>query len=98
LGCQRQKHGAAMNWRVALVILAALGAAVAVFVTWPWSDAAWWGITIIACIALVGLIYDEDQRRNASRDAEILREIRHLQQLIDDFLAEVRARRGGRMG
>ena len=70
LGCQRQKHGAAMNWRVALVILAALGAAVSVFVTWPWSDAAWWGITIIACIALVGLIYDDDQRRSANRDAE----------------------------
>ena len=86
-----------MNWRVALVILAALGAAVAVFLAWPWSDAAWWGITIIACIALVALIYDEDQRQNASRDAEILREIHYLQQLIDDILAEVRARRDGRM-
>ena len=85
-----------MNWRVALVILAALGAAVSVFVTWPWSDAAWWGITIIACIALVALIYDEDQRQNASRDAEIIREIHHLQQLIDDILADVRARWDGR--
>ena len=43
LGCRRQKHGAAMNWRIALVILAAVGAAISVFVTWPWSDAAWWG-------------------------------------------------------
>jgi len=87
-----------MNWRVALVILAAVAAAVSVFVTWPWSDAAWWGIATIACIVLVALIYDEDERRNASRDAEILREIRHLQQLIDDALAEVRARQDGRMG
>jgi hypothetical protein len=84
-----------MNWRVALVILAALGAAVSVFVTWPWSDAAWWGITIIACIALVGLIYDDDQRRSESRDAEILREIHHLHELINDILAEARARRDG---
>jgi len=87
-----------MSWRVALVSLAALGAAVSVLVTWPWSDAAWWGITIIACIALVALVYDEDQRRTASRDAEILREIRQLQELIDHMLAEVRARRDGRMG
>ena len=87
-----------MNWRIALVILAAVGAAISVFVTWPWSDAAWWGITIIACIALAGLIYDDDQRRSASRDAEILREIQHLHELIDDILAEVRARRDGRMG
>ena len=56
------------------------------------------GITIIACIALAGLIYDDDQRRSASRDAEILRGIRHLHELIADILAEVRARRDGPMG
>jgi hypothetical protein len=98
LGCRRQQHGAAMNWRIALVILAALAAAVSVFVTWPWSDAAWWGITIIACIAWAGLIYDDDQRQSASRDAEILREIQHLHKLIDDILPEARGRRNRRRG